>query len=137
LSGGAFGCQRLAIPLGLGFIAMQTNKHTSGPWFRTVSQHNGETVCDICTAAENGEPKEIIARVNHCVITPGLAISNEVRANAHLIAAAPDLLAALEACQTQLAEYVAYFQKRGGCSVEIESAEEQARAAIAKAKGDA
>jgi len=76
---------------------MQTNKHTSGPWFRTVSQHNGETVYDICTAADNGEPKEMIARVNHCVITPGLAISDEVRANARLIAAAPDMLEALVA----------------------------------------
>jgi hypothetical protein len=79
---------------------MKTNKHTSGPWFRTVSQHNGETVCDICTAANNGEPKEMIARVNHCVITPGLAISDEVRANARLIAAAPDLLAAAIAALT-------------------------------------
>jgi hypothetical protein len=79
---------------------MQTNKHTSEPWFRTVSQHNGETVYDICTAADNGEPKEIIARVNHCVITPGLAISDEVRANARLIAAAPDLLAAAIAALT-------------------------------------
>ena len=100
MSGGAFECQRLAIPPGVGFIAMQTNKHTSGPWFRTVSQHNGETVYDICTAADNGEPKEMIARVNHCVITPGLAISDEVRANARLIAAAPDLLAAAIAALT-------------------------------------
>jgi len=100
VSGGAFGRQRLAIPPGFGFIAMQTNKHTSGPWFRTVSQHNGETVYDICTAADNGEPKEMIARVNHCVITPGLAISDEVRANARLIAAAPDLLAAAIAALT-------------------------------------
>ncbi len=100
MSGGAFGCQRLAIPPGVGFIYMKTNKHTSGPWFRTVSQHNGETVCDICTAADNGEPKEMIARVNHCVITPGLAISDEVRANARLIAAAPDLLAAAIAALT-------------------------------------
>ena len=79
---------------------MKTNIHTSGPWFRTVSQDNEETIYEICTAAENGEPKEIIARVNHCVITPGLAISDEVRANAHLIAAAPDLLAAAIAALT-------------------------------------
>jgi hypothetical protein len=42
----------------------------------------------------------MIARVNHCVITPGLAISDEVRANARLIAAAPDLLAAAIAALT-------------------------------------
>jgi hypothetical protein len=79
---------------------MKTNEHTSGPWFRTVSQNNEETIYEICTAADNGEPKEMIARVNHCVITPGLAISKEVRANAHLIAAAPDLLTAAIAALT-------------------------------------
>ena len=124
------GVKRLAIPPGLGFIAMQTNKHTSGPWFRTVSQHNGETVCDICTAADNGEPKEMIARVNHCVITPGLAISDEARANARLIAAAPDLILALE-------EMLAIFGEHEQYDDESAQVITQTRAAIAKAKGDA
>ena len=64
-----------------------------------------------------------------------VATFERVRNNpSHAWGKRPVLLTALEACQVQLAEYVAYFQKRGGCSVEIESAEEQARAAIAKAK---
>ena len=119
---------------------MKTNIHTSGPWFRTVSQDNEETIYEICTAAENGEPKEIIARVNHCVITPGLAISDEVRANARLIAAAPDLLAALVNClplleashlDNSLAEEETDFVEG------IFEGYKQAIAAIAKAKGGA
>lgn len=105
---------------------MKTNIHTSGPWFRTVSQDNEETIYEICTAAENGEPKEIIARVNHCVITPGLAISDEVRANARLIAAAPELL--------QVAEdfiLLADLHDWEGAAID------NARAVIAKAKGGA
>jgi hypothetical protein len=50
-------------------------------------------------------------------------------------AAAPELLAALQQCQLHLAEYVSWHQKRGGCSVEIEQAEQDARAAINKATG--
>lgn len=63
--------------------------------------------------------------------------TEKTKANARLIAAAPELLEALKDCQVQLAEYVAWHQKRGGCSVEIESAEEQARLAIARATGEA
>ena len=109
---------------------MQTHTHTNGPWFRTVRQCNEETIYEICTAAENGEPKEIIARVNHCVITPGLSISDEVRANARLIAAAPDLLCMLE----RVLDGVLRLPEipRTLCSLDIE----QARKAIAKAKGD-
>jgi hypothetical protein len=48
--------------------------------------------------------------------------------------AAPLLLAALKACEVQLREYVDWHHAHaGGCSVEIEDAWEQARAAIAAA----
>ena len=128
-----------AIPPGLGFIDMKTNIHTSGPWFRTVSQDNEETIYEICTAAENGEPKEIIARVNHCVITPGLAISDEVRANARLIAAAPDLLAALVNCLPLLeASHLDMIDAQQEDSADLVFIGlEQVRDAIAKAKGGA
>jgi hypothetical protein len=113
---------------------MQTNKHTSGPWFRTVSQDNGETIYEICTAAENGEPKEMIARVNHCVITPGLAISDEVRANARLIAAAPDLLAALERIMHQAENGL---NPGGNIYLQLNLIKALSQDAVAKAKGDA
>ena len=53
-----------------------------------------------------------------------------------LKAAAPRLLSALTACELQLREYVAWHHKHsGGCSVEIESAWEEARDAMAAARG--
>lgn len=119
---------------------MKTNLHTSGPWFRTVSQDNEETIYEICTAAENGEPKEIIARVNHCVIAPGFAISEaEVRANARLIAAAPDLLAALVNCLPLLeASHLDMIDAQQEDSADLVFIGlEQVRDAIAKAKGGA
>ena len=120
-------------------LYMQTHTHTNGPWFRTVSQDNEETLYKICTAAENGEPKEIIARVNHCVITPGLAISDEVRANARLIAAAPDLLAALVNCLPLLeASHLDMIDAQQEDSADLVFIGlEQVRDAIAKAKGGA
>ena len=52
--------------------------------------------------------------------------------------AAPDMLQALQACELQLREYVQWHHANaGGCSVEIESAWEQARDAIAVATGRA
>lgn len=48
--------------------------------------------------------------------------------------AAPEMLEALTACELQLREYVRWHHANaGGCSVEIEDAWEQARAAIAQA----
>ena len=48
--------------------------------------------------------------------------------------AAPDMLQALQACELQLREYVQWHHANaGGCSVEIESAWEQARDAIVQA----
>ena len=48
----------------------------------------------------------------------------------------PRLLAALEKCEVQMREYVSWHHRNsGGCSVEIESAWEEARASIAEARG--
>jgi hypothetical protein len=55
------------------------------------------------------------------------------QANAIAISALPEVLAALEKCHIQLARYVDYFQKNGGCSVEMEVAEEAARDALINA----
>ena len=116
---------------------MKTNIHTSGPWFRTVSQDNEETIYEICTAAENGEPKEIIARVNHCVMAQGFAISEaEVRANARLIAAAPDLLAALQAVLSTYRTFRNVPKDLQEWTCIDDEAFEQGLSAIAKAKGD-
>lgn len=59
----------------------------------------------------------------------------DAEGNAKLAACAPNLLAALKACELQLREYVDWHHKySGGCSIEIESAWERAKDAIAQAE---
>jgi hypothetical protein len=61
--------------------------------------------------------------------------SLDAEGNAKFAACAPNLLTALRACELQLREYVQWHhQHAGGCSVEIESAWEQAKEAIAQAE---
>ena len=58
--------------------------------------------------------------------------------SASLVRAAAPMLEALQACELQLREYVQWHHANaGGCSVEIESAWEQARDAIGMATGRA
>jgi len=59
-------------------------KHTSGPWSVDQLDDNGQRVV-------RGEHIEIATCWHHCVGS----IEKEMEANAHLIAAAPDLLDAL------------------------------------------
>lgn len=99
-------------------------EHTPGPW-KTFGLEVGQSRRNlICT---------LYQQAGDCVSMG----TEKTKANARLIAAAPELLEALKDCQVQLAEYVEWHQKRGGCSVEIESAEEQARLAIARATREA
>lgn len=86
-------------------------KHTNGPWIH--GELDGDVVCvwspDIGTIATvNGE------MVAH-------------KSNAALIAAAPELLAALET--------LLYKMGHAGCLVGREYEEQEARAVIAKARG--
>ena len=99
-------------------------RHTPGPW---------EFVFDVAyTSGQHPEPDYEYARIssdkrfNIAKIYPD---SEEWRANARLIAAAPDLLAALETVMPWASKAVAdhYNQKQGKRALDI------ARAAIAKA----
>lgn len=90
--------------------------HTPGPWYA-----DGDHV------VKHDYAQDII-----CVPPRGDAYRRpyeEARANACLIAAAPDLLAAL----ARLVDFVSALDE---FPEEIEDAHEQARAAIAKAKGE-
>jgi len=93
-------------------------KHTPGPWFAVGYQVEieSETVADICTTNA------------HLFGQPGLHNDATAMANAHLIAAAPEMLAALE-CITD-----ALSPPR---NAEEEAAIAAALAALAKAKGEA
>jgi hypothetical protein len=95
------------------------SKHTPGPWFAVGAQVEIEddSVPDICTC----DPQ--VMRQSHLDWHP-----RTVEANARLIAAAPELLEALEmmlACTEGQAIYNFMEPQR-----------EKARAAIAKAKGE-
>jgi hypothetical protein len=104
--------------------AEMETKHTPGPWFQShrktapdsyntqVYTQNGEA---ICTLAWYPKPE-----VNGVVGTYR-------EANARLIAAAPELLAALKACHLQM------LQSNNDSEYAIE-ANEMAKAAIAKAE---
>jgi hypothetical protein len=68
----------------------------------------------------------------------GAELLHLLEGEARIREAAPELLAALKACELQLREYVRWHHANaGGCSVEIEGAWERACEAIAKAKGGA
>lgn len=118
----------------------EKQKHTTGPWkpCRSHEMFDGP-MYDI----EPDEAADYDAKPYVRIVAAGdeyVAAAHDLfefnPANAHLIAAAPDLLAALRECELQLREYVEYHHRtQGGCSVDIESAWESARAAIAKAEG--
>jgi hypothetical protein len=86
--------------------------HTQGPWVYVgeyVEAHDIDTPLSICTIADCG---------------------GQTGANATLIAAAPDLLAALEVLVWQL-------DRTDGLVEELESMVVEAKAAIAQTKGEA
>ena len=86
--------------------------HTPGPWKRHGLNVRSPYGCWICTLLD--------------VWSDARTPKNQKMANARLIAAAPDLLAALEAALTA----VEYYHEHEGCDAMLD----QARAAIAKAQ---
>lgn len=96
------------------------SKHTPGPWAVDESRHDG--------CINRIEPFRHIGMASGYQVNPGDREENE--ANARLMAAAPDLLEALE----QARKYVAFAFDQG-----IEGAEKTGLdldAAIAKARGE-
>ena len=101
------------------------NKHTKGPWFNCgygeYADYNGK--CIIVLGDDNTRRVTVVLGRN----TP------ETQANARLIAAAPELLEALENLHANIAEYAQINNLGGFDNQDMQ----QARAAIAKAKGEA
>lgn len=99
-------------------------QHTPGPW-----QFDGE--CTIFQQDDSGvEPILFKLYDSDCIIPL------EQLANAHLIAAAPELLEALKECQNQLAGLLAMGHLRGNETINLTSAVNLvAKKAIAKAQG--
>lgn len=103
---------------------MSTNEHTPGEW---VLEENGA-----CWNLRSPD------RVDHFLILVGMTHNNpgELDANARLVAAAPDLLAALERCMPALGLLIAEgVHERCAAPQEAPATVAQAEAAIAKAKG--
>lgn len=97
--------------------------HTDGPWSANL---NG------LSRDKQDAPQWNVGKTCEClVILPNRSTPEETEANAHLIAAAPDLLCMLE----RVLDGVLRLPEipRTLCSLDIE----QARKAIAKAKGGA
>lgn len=92
---------------------MMKSKHTPGPW--TVLQ-----VCDklyICTGEQGNIPLNSLSIAD---------VKNKNKANAHLIAAAPDLLFAIEGLVEAM--------KSEGYPLPFQALTQQAASAIAKAR---
>lgn len=108
-----------------------TDKHTPGPWVASNASNgrnfNHWSVCDrrMCRIAKTDQ-------------MPG-GNSEEEYANARLIAAAPDLLAAVKWAGQCLEAYLCADSQEGRdyCRKDLESAHQMACAAIAKAEGGA
>jgi len=96
-------------------------QHTPGPWHRNVAP---ATKYCVIFAGRN----EHIASIRHC------KEGDEAEANHNLITAAPDLLAALEDSEFLLRKAA---QVSGPIQDSFRRSAEDARAAIAKARGEA
>ena len=103
-------------------------KHTPGPWVLKVRKHDNFTVAEI--EIDASPYRGDVARLQSCEHIDGIA-TDELLANARLIAAAPKLLDALEAFE---AEYDKVDLTKAE-PPKLTAAVFAARAAIAKAKG--
>ena len=109
-------------------------KHTPGPWEADYGCTVGH-IKSVWPGHEHGMTPTV-ARYDMCA--PSILGADEPQFNAHLIAAAPELLAALERLlQANEADYEHLPDATVRVSFETNSmAIKQARAAIAKAKGE-
>lgn len=109
-------------------------KHTPGPWAvaEVAPEFYGHGKYWVAYV-DLGTWPDLTATVAPCIGLEGQPINREVvEANAHLIAAAPDLLAACEACVTLL---IRYENRSIAPEVGTGAAIDAAKAAIAKARG--
>ena len=106
-------------------------EHTSGPWFVhviNVTAHIGPG--QECPRNLSG----VVTNIDLESLTP--KATGQALANARLIAAAPDLLEALEALEAQVDNTGRYFDPPDAYAEVPWEFIDQARAAIAKAKGE-
>lgn len=106
------------------------SKHTPGPWFTFAN-----ATCVGGPAGILGNPSGAdTAGIAHCGMA--LRAGDELQANARLIAAAPDLLEALQAMLKDSETVRRVMLAEAGIGMVDENALSMARTAIAKATGD-
>jgi hypothetical protein len=113
------------------------SKHTPGPWTITEVENepcNGDGYwvawLDLGPKREEASWPDATASVHPCLGLSGQPISKEaIEANARLIAAAPDLLSALERAESLIASLCEEYRGHLPDLVAV-------RAAIKKARGD-
>jgi hypothetical protein len=103
------------------------SKHTPGPW---VSAYRNAAAFDVSAPATGDARRGRIAEV----VSAGGKDVPTMRANARLIAAAPDLLAALEFVLPLVVDEWGHYQVSGSNGMRAIT---MIRDAIAKAKGEA
>jgi hypothetical protein len=118
---------------------MSDTQHTPAPWRasemrmdkRSWAELNGDHDLTIVQAHWDGITGDVIAAV-------WADDDHDELANAHLIAAAPELLAACEASGVALTEAAAVFKGKGfpGLATVLTRHAEICAAALAKARGD-
>ncbi len=101
-----------------------TAQHTPGPW----KYERFQTTADTWLIERRDSGRKSFIAETHCTLGHG----GNAEANARLIAAAPELLAALEACEKHMTHSLVELNQGNGGMV---SATHRARAAVAKAKG--
>src|SRR3972149_3152557 len=116
------------------------NDHTPGPWV-IVDHDNGpfdfhwtirnQTIEAITTEPLDGDYRGAIVAETHCLPSRGDSIDRAL-ANARLIAACPDLLAALELCLGYAG--VGIIANELGKHVKLEQIRDAARAALGEAR---
>lgn len=117
---------------------MSTTAHTPGPWF-TGEPHFGRYGIYSEHTAGGGRCKQ--GRQSICIAHyegkgGSKAYHDMFKANARLIAAAPELLEALEEAENALADYILTIERTGASLNYGHSVLKKARAAIAKATED-
>ena len=107
---------------------MNTHTHTNGLWSANL---NG------LSRDKQDAPQWTVGKICEClVILPNRNTPEETEANAHLIAAAPDLLAALQAVLSTYRTFRNVPKDLQEWTCIDDEAFEQGLSAIAKAKGD-
>lgn len=116
---------------------MDINEYAPAPWrigdeygpvMDEIVAANGRTIAAVWTHGNRSPMRAAAHRMDAKVNPGGMAV-------AHLMEAAPELLAALENCVMELRQYHAHYNAKceGGCPALVYI--EEAESAIAKAKG--